>query len=457
MNIIPQTVLTISMLLMLVGCAAPNVKKWDSPDKWRTEYQKPLEPKVAMQLGNEPTLHQAITLAMERNPMLLAERQQWLAAIQRIPQAHTPPDPMLSGGYQFESVETRVGPQEGNIGISQPIPWPQKLWARGKTAEKQAAIAQIRYETAIRDTVIDIKDSWYELYYLDQAIPITEQITSQLHNQGLLAYGELNSGRTQLGEAFRAESQAAQLEYDLILLHENRAAQAERMKSLLNLPPDTIIGPITNAPIYPVSDNLNDFYERGSAYSQMLKIRGLEIQRAQYNEFLARLSRIPDVSLGVNKIFTGDALMPGVLDSGKDPLIGMVSMNLPIWENRNRALIKEKKALEEASVAMALNELNTTRRAIATAYFQSTVTERLFDLYNDTLIPQADSVMQQAELDFRADAGSYSNVLESTLAYHNFLLARNRALADHGQAIGRLEKAIGTTAEQTLPKTEVNK
>ena len=127
--------------------------------------------------------------------------------------------------------------------------------------------------------------------------------------------------------------------------------------------------------------------------------------------------------------------------------IGLLSMNLPIWENRTRALIKEKEALEEAMRLDAMDELNETREAVAQAFFRVRLAGRLAELYRDTLLPQAESVMEQAELDFRAEAASFSSVLETTIAYHNFLLAHRRAIADHGQAIAKLEKAIGTTAE----------
>lgn len=398
-------------------------------------------------LATSPTLHLLLTVALERNPGLAAARQQWLAAIQRLPQATSLPDPMLQAGYQFDSVETRVGPQRWNLGLTQQLPWWQKLWARGQRAAAEADIARLRYEAAARDLLIDVKDSAYELYYLDQALPVTEQIEALLRNQALLAYGELNSGRAQLGEAFRAESQAAQLEYDRILLAEQRAAQAERLRSLLNLPPATEIGPIRAAPVYPVSDDLPELHRRAELWSEVLKNRGLESQRAAYDAYLARLSRVPDVSVGLNFIQTGAArMMPRPNDSGKDPIVGVFSMNLPIWEQRNRALIREKEAMERAMKLQALDEANRVRAAVARSYFQVTLTGRLVDLYEQTLLPQAESVMRQAETWWRTDQGTFSNMLESTLAWHNFLLARLRARADHGQAIGRLEQAIGATA-----------
>ncbi|MBI5090962.1 MAG: TolC family protein, partial [Candidatus Hydrogenedentes bacterium] len=285
------------------------------------------------------------------------------------------------------------------------------------------------------------------------------------------AYSELTVGRTELNEAFRAESQSAQLGYDLILLTQQRASQAERLKSLLNLPPDTVIGPVRSAPVYTVAPTVDELYDRAEHFSEMLKIKGLETQRAAYETFLAKLSRIPDVSAGLNFVTMNRARMPetvapietdpvtgaAVLPTSttpstpkevlKNPRVGLFSMNLPIFEWRNRALVREQKALEETMRLDALSELNGVRAAVAQAYFQEELTGRLVRLYTNTLLPEAEGVMRQAETYFRNDQSSFSNVLETTLAYHNFTLARLRAVADHGQAIDRLEKVLGTTAD----------
>ena len=443
-------VLALLIPVLALGCVrAPTGEGANSPAAWRDSLQPPLAADEALML-EELSLAEAIHFSALRNPGLQAMRSRWLTAIHVEPQAMTPPDPMLTFGYQFDNVETRVGPQEWNLGVSQKIPWFQKLWARGRLAATKADIAYLQYETAYRDLIIEVKDAYYELYYLDQAHLITEKIETLLRNDALLAYAELESGRTQLNEAFRAESQAAQLAYDRILLEELRAAQAERLRSLLNLPPDTEIGPVRTAPLYEVADDLPALYQRAEQFASMLRIRGLELQQAEYQTYLAKLARVPDVTIGTNFIQTSSSRAAAAMrpaDSGKDPFIGMLAMNLPIWENRNQALIREKQALEEARISQALNELNKVRQGVAKAFFQVRLTNRLSLLYLETLLPQAENVMRQAELNFRNEQASFANLIETTLAYHNFQLAYHRALADSGQAIGRLEKVLGATAE----------
>ncbi|MCB2141344.1 TolC family protein [bacterium] len=453
-------ILALTLLSLLAGCSTAGLGELSGPEQWRAANQPPLDDEALTSLTQGPSLHAALSLAISRNPGIQAARRQWLAAIHTEPQATSLPDPMLQAGYQFDSVETRVGPQRWSLGLNQQLPWWQKLWAKGRRAALQADITRLKFETAARNLIIDVKDAYYELYYLDKALPITERVEALLRNQGLLAYAELETGRTQLSEAFRAESQAAQLGYDRLLLAEQRAAQAERLRSLLNLPPTTPIGPIRAAPVYQVVTNVDALYERAENWAQVLKIRGLEVEQSQYDTFLARLSRVPDIALGGNFIsvdparpgatLPGGMQMPAPKDSGKDVFTGLFSMNLPIWEQRNRALIKEKEALEESMQLRALDELNAVRQSVAQAWFQVRLTERLIELYEQTLLPQAQSVMQQAEVLFRNDQAAFAGTIETTFAWHNFLLARHRAIADHGQAIGRLERAIGTTADPGL-------
>ncbi|HOE96008.1 MAG TPA: TolC family protein [Candidatus Sumerlaeota bacterium] len=411
-----------------------------APPQWRAAQQPPLPPDQAEALATAPTLHQALRLALERNPALAAARRRWFAAIQTIPQAASLPDPMLEAGVDLTEPMPML--ERGwSFGIRQELPWWRKLWARGELAAREADVMRLEYEIAARDLLIDVKDAWYELYYLDQAAPITARVEEILRNQALLAYGELRTGRTQLAEAFRAESQAAQLAYDRLLLADERVARAERLRALLNLPPGAVIGPITAAPIYPVTDDRQELYARAEQWAQRLRISGLRAEQAEYEAYLARLSRLPDLTLG----WMNEANVPAMMGDTMRTALG--GMNLPIWQQRNDALIREREALAEAARLDAAAELNRLGEAVANAWLRVRTTDRLARLYREELLPRAQAAMAQAEALFRADQAAFASLLETTMAWHNFQLAYHRARADHGQAIGMLERALGTTAE----------
>ncbi|OPZ15870.1 MAG: Outer membrane efflux protein [candidate division BRC1 bacterium ADurb.BinA364] len=357
---------------------------------------------------------------------------------------------MLDFGYPLRESEMEIAPMLWRIGLSQPIPWWRKLWAAQRMAALEADMARLAYETALLETIAQTKESYYELYYLDRAIPIAAKAEEIFRNQATLAYGELSAGRSELNEAFRAESQAAQLEYDRLLLGEQRFAQAEGFKALLNLPSGARVGPIRSAPAYPVSPSFEELAARAERYARELQSMGLDARRAAYESYLARLARIPDLTLGLDLAKMGE-MTPGFMDmfesKGKNPIEGAIGLELPIWEWRNRALEREKEALREAMEREAMGETNRLRAAVAAAWYRVRLAERLVALYENTLLPQADAAMRQAEAQYRAQLASLATVLESTLAWQNFQLALERARADRGQALVALERAIGTTAE----------
>ena len=82
-----------------------------------------------------------VRLAMERNPELLSARYRVGRIAQRVPQATSLDDPMLTVTPIGEMAETAAGQVGLMSGISQKLPLPQKLNARGNIARGDVAIA----------------------------------------------------------------------------------------------------------------------------------------------------------------------------------------------------------------------------------------------------------------------------------------------------------------------------
>ena len=86
------------------------------------------------ELDEGSSLNDYLAYAALNNPQLEAAFNRWKAALEMVSQAHTLPDPRFNYGYFIQEVETRVGPQEHRVGISQMFPWFGKLKLRGEAA-----------------------------------------------------------------------------------------------------------------------------------------------------------------------------------------------------------------------------------------------------------------------------------------------------------------------------------
>ena len=74
-------------------------------------------------LTNAQSLDDYFKLAAENNPGLQAKYKSFEAAMQKVTQVSSLPDPNLSFGYFVSPVETRVGPQRARFSLTQMFPW----------------------------------------------------------------------------------------------------------------------------------------------------------------------------------------------------------------------------------------------------------------------------------------------------------------------------------------------
>ena len=73
------------------------------------------------------SLEQLLYKGLSQNPSLKEQKHYISASSYKSEIARALPDPQIQLSYYIDEVETRVGPQEGSVGISQQIPWLKKL------------------------------------------------------------------------------------------------------------------------------------------------------------------------------------------------------------------------------------------------------------------------------------------------------------------------------------------
>lgn len=397
---------------------------------------------VSASLATSVELPGLIRLAAARNPAIKAAAAEWRAAIENVPQATALPDPVVRFDYFGESVETRVGPQEYRYGVSQSFPFPGTLRQAGEVASKDVLIKHAEYTRAVRDTIVDLKLRYHELLYLRGAMDITRQ------NQELLTHilkatnTRFAEGKAKLADVLKAQSQLAQLSYDLVLLRELEAVEQAELAALLDMPATTEIGTLTAPPLSVLQTAVDDVEEAALAHREELRIAEGNVQRTREAIRLAKLRNRPTFTLSGMHIATGEA-DAAVDDSGKDPWMVGLSVSLPIWPGRNRSRVREAEAREEAAMHGRQGLANKTRAAVRRVYFRLENARRLVELYEKSLIPQAEQAMEAAEQWHDGDVQDISGFLETQTVWLNFNLARLRAATDYQQYLARLEQLAG--------------
>ena len=408
----------------------------------------PVAEDAALSVAKDVDLAGLIRLGGARNPAVKAARAEWHAAIEQLPQATALPDPTVRFDYFGESVETRVGPQEHRFSVSQAFPFPGTLRQAGRVASKEVRVRHAQYDRALRDFVVDLKLSYHELLYLRGAMEITRQNQDLLNHILKVANSRFAEGKAKLNDVLKAQSQLAQLSYDLVLVRELEQVEIARINALLDLPTATEIGEAEapQATIRPLS--VEQLEAAALRQRQEIGIAEATADKAREAVRLARLKNRPMFSLSAMRIETGDADM-SVDGSGKDPWLVGVGVSVPLWSGRNRSRVRQAELLHAAATNRTRAVENQTRSKVKAVYFRLENARRLIELYEKSLIPQAEQAMRVAEQWHDGDVQDVSGFLETQGVWLNFNLARLRAVTDYQQYLARLERLVGGTLPST--------
>ena len=152
----------------------------------------------------------------------------------------------------------------------------------------------------------------------------------------------------------------------------------------------------------------------------------------------------PNLSAGLDWIDTDEALMSGVRDSGKDPVILMFGMNLPIW--RRSYVAAELQARAEAR-RLAHQKTDMTNGLLARAervLYDLEDSGRKIRLYGDVLVPKAEELVGASESAYSAGTVDFLSLIDAEQTLLRFRLEHQRALANRQQNLAELEMLAGT-------------
>ncbi len=424
------------------------------------------EKKPAKNIPNESLaagidLGSLISMAFQNNPRLKAAKLKWEAVVEKYPQVTAYEDPVLQYTRFIQPVETRVGPQKQSIAFSQKIPFPGKLSLKGDIVSREAQMARLNFEKETRNLIVELKDVYYELAYIIKAIDITKENKKLVEHLAKIGTTDYSVDGTTLNDVFKAQSQLAQISYDLILLTEFLEVEKTRINAILNRQPEEPLGSPKELPFIPLVQSVKELYELATANQQELAISDVEIEKREKALSLARMEYLPNFSLGFKFLDMGEAApgangsRPG--DSGKDAYGVNVGVTIPLWFGKNRARVAEAKLRHEGAVHLKKDLENQTFFAIKRIYFKIQNSQRLVRLYQDSLIPQAQQSMETAETWYKEKKGSFSGLLETQAVWLNFNLAYYRALTDYHQRLALLEKVLGISLEHKVLRSRDQK
>ena len=394
--------------------------------------------------NNLQTLQDYLRFASLNNAELKAKFHQWKATIEQIPQAKSLPDPKFTYGYFIEEVETRVGPQRQKFEIMQTFPWFGVIEARGDQAAAKAKAAHKRYQAKKLELFQEVKYAFYEYAYLAKAIEITKQNLELVTHFEEIARSRYTTAITSHPDIIRAQIELAVLEDRLESLKELRPAITAKLNSILNRPASSDL-PWPKSPEYQqISIDFSQLYAMIIQNNPDLQALGYEIEAARNTEKLAKKKSFPHFGIGVGYIDTAHARASGVDDSGKDPIIAMVSLTLPIWTGNYKAAQRQARAQMYQKTHEKTQMENTFAAKAQQLLYEFEDSNRKIKLYRDVIILKAKEMLVASETAYQAGTIDFLSLIDAQRMLLRYELFYERRLAENAQKLAKIEMLAGT-------------
>ncbi|MAM27566.1 MAG: transporter [Flavobacteriaceae bacterium] len=317
--------------------------------------------------GYSQNLKEYMNIAETNNPEIQAFELRHNIAEEKVNEANWIPNTEVSAGYFVSEPETRVGAQRARIGVKQMLPWFGTITARENYATAMAETEYVDITIAKRKLALSVAQSYYRLYAIEAKQKVLEENVQLLETYERLALTSVEVGKASAVDVLRLQIRQNELQQQKEVLEEEFTAEQTAFNNLLNRESMMTVDVVPEMEI-PQGD---PFYtnEGLSLNPELLKYDKLYESVAQ-SELLNQRESLPMIGFGLDYLPVTERSDVNFSDNGKDVLMPMVSVSIPIFNNRYKSISKQNELRQREIEIQREQRLNVLESALAQAKSQ---------------------------------------------------------------------------------------
>jgi outer membrane protein TolC len=312
-------------------------------------------------------LQSYIQEAEANNPEIQAFELRYNIAEEKVNEANWIPNTEVSAGYFVSEPETRVGAQRARIGVKQMLPWFGTITARENYATAMADAEYVDITIAKRKLALSVAQSYYSLYSIRAKQAVLDENIQLLETYKQLALTSVEVGKASAVDVLRLQIRQNELQQQKEVLEEEFTAEQTAFNNLLNRESMMTVDVVSEMEI-PQED---PFYSNDalSLNPELLKYDKLYESLAQ-SELLNQRESLPMIGFGLDYLPVTERSDVNFSDNGKDVLMPMVSVSIPIFNNRYKSISKQNELRQQEIETQREQRLNVLESAFAKAQSQ---------------------------------------------------------------------------------------
>ena len=451
------------------------------------------------------SLYKYLELAAKNNPAVLQRFYEYQAALQKVPQAGSLPDPELTIGVFLKPMELVMGNQTADIKLMQMFPWFGTLKA---AKDEMSLMANAKYES-FRDAKLqvfyDVQSTWYELYKINQDILISNknlQILKTIERLALIRFrtsagsgsgtasssmgsgnaaqsqssssgssgmqgmpgGQVvippsgsgsssslqgnnmgaSSGGSGLADIYRIQIEVGDLENNIALLENQKSTIAAKFNSYLNRPVRSAVAVADTLRADTMIISLTAISDSIQRNNPMLSMLQNEQQSLDARKKMVTRMGYPMVGVGVDYSLISKSEMSVSPMNGTDMIMPMITATLPIYRKKYKAMRTEADLLKISTV----QNYTATANSLQVEYFQAAQlyqdANRRMNLYLNQyqLAKKTLDIMLKS---FSASGSSLTDILRIQQQTLDYELKQIEAVADYNTSIAWLKRLMANS------------
>lgn len=335
-------------------------------------------------LSYAQTLNDYFKIAAENNPGLQAKYKAFEAAVQRVPQVSTLPDPSFSFGYFISPVETRVGPQRARFSLTQMFPWFGTLKAQGDAA---ALMAEAKYEAFLdsrNQLYYQIEASYYPLYELKKWERIERENIELLESFKTIANAKFKNSNGTMVDVLRVDIMLKDAITNLNILNDKERPLLTRFNKLLNRHEEEQVSVIDSLSIEYLQEN----FRKDSLFTNnpaLMELK-LKIKASEASEIAAFKQGLPRLGVGLDYGLVGERTDVDLPDNGRNVFMPKISVSIPIFRSKYKASVKEAQLKQESYSLQKEEYANLLTSGYEMAWFEIQRQQELLTLYDQQIL-----------------------------------------------------------------------
>ncbi|TLP74136.1 TolC family protein [Maribacter sp. ACAM166] len=310
--------------------------------------------------------------AEANNPEIQAYELRYNIAKEKVGEVNTLPNTSVSAGYFVSEPETRTGAQRARFSVSQMLPWFGTITARENYASAMAETEFVQIAIAKRKLALSVAQSYYELYAILGKQEVLHENIQLLKSYEQLALTSVEVGKASAVDVLKLQIRQNELQQQKEVLEQEYLAEQTAFNTLRNQKKSLAVNVVSEL-LLPIEDP--SYSENGLQLNpELLKYDRL-YESIKQSELLNQKESAPDIGFGLDYVPVSERPEMNFSDNGKDIVMPMVSLSIPIFNNRYKSISKQNefRQLEiqsekngrlnilETVFARAISQLNQAR------------------------------------------------------------------------------------------------